>query len=288
MIDSLRSLYPNSRLTHHPIEEASMITFPYQHQWLSIPKKDLSEKEQQLLQVVFLDSKQAAPSNDRHPWYGFLFLKKTLPLTNGNFRVIQFILENDTPDSHRERKDWLKSLSYMFNEVADAFFVEPGYALLIEKETEHFYHLTELEGILKTLETEHNIKAKAFAGTFFTLSDGFPRFFQEEKQMFLTSQQRLTVNTVVALPQLALTYLTEKAIEDSLIMQVFKKKLSLDEDMALIISALWKHQGNISSTAKELFMHRNTLQYRIDKFYDQTNLSLKNMDDLVLAYLLVH
>ena len=39
MIDSLRSLYPNSRLTHHPIEEASMITFPYQHQWLSIPKK---------------------------------------------------------------------------------------------------------------------------------------------------------------------------------------------------------------------------------------------------------
>lgn len=71
-------------------------------------------------------------------------------------------------------------------------------------------------------------------------------------------------------------------------MQVFKKKLSLDEDMALIISALWKHQGNISSTAKELFMHRNTLQYRIDKFYDQTNLSLKNMDDLVLAYLLVH
>ena len=58
--------------------------------------------------------------------------------------------------------------------------------------------------------------------------------------------------------------------------------------MALIISLYGNIEGNISSTAKELFMHRNTLQYRIDKFYDQTNLSLKNMDDLVLAYLLVH
>ncbi|NRE28611.1 Fis family transcriptional regulator, partial [Enterococcus faecalis] len=51
--------------------------------------------------------------------------------------------------------------------------------------------------------------------------------------------------------------------------------------------ALWKNQGNISSTAKDLFMHRNTLHYRLEKFFEQTGLSLKKMDDLIFCYLLL-
>ena len=92
---------------------------------------------------------------------------------------------------------------------------------------------------------------------------------------------------VFSLPQVVLHYFTEAGIKNSLIMQVFRKKLSIDLEMIEIITTLWKNQGNISSTAKELFMHRNTLQYRLEKFHDQTGLSLKSMDDLVLSYLLV-
>ncbi|AYW51335.1 hypothetical protein C7H83_13095 [Tetragenococcus halophilus] len=54
-----------------------------------------------------------------------------------------------------------------------------------------------------------------------------------------------------------------------------------------IISKLWEMQGNISSAAKELFMHRNTLQYKVDKFQEQTKTNLKKMDDLFLCYLLI-
>ena len=60
-----------------------------------------------------------------------------------------------------------------------------------------------------------------------------------------------------------------------------------DTDIQPIISALWKNQGNISSTAKDLFMHRNTLHYRLEKFFEQTGLSLKKMDDLIFCYLLL-
>ena len=58
-------------------------------------------------------------------------------------------------------------------------------------------------------------------------------------------------------------------------------------ELIQIISALWKAQGNISSAAKELFMHRNTLQYKVDKFQEQTKTNLKKMDDLFLCYLLI-
>ena len=50
---------------------------------------------------------------------------------------------------------------------------------------------------------------------------------------------------------------------------------------------MWRNQGNLSKAAADLYLHRNTLQYRIDRFFDATGLSLKNMDDLALAYLAI-
>ncbi|WP_052077226.1 helix-turn-helix domain-containing protein [Tetragenococcus muriaticus] len=54
-----------------------------------------------------------------------------------------------------------------------------------------------------------------------------------------------------------------------------------ESEFIQMIAALWKTQGNLSSAAKELFMHRNTLQYKVDKFQQQTKTNLKKMDDLV-------
>ena len=39
--------------------------------------------------------------------------------------------------------------------------------------------------------------------------------------------------------------------------------------------------------AKKLYVHRNTLQYQVEKFEKSSGLNLKNMDDLVLCYLVV-
>lgn len=114
-----------------------------------------------------------------------------------------------------------------------------------------------------------------------------PVFFQEEKNIFLTELPTIKSQSAFSLSQVALHYFTKEALDQSLIMQIFSKKLTIDVEMTEIITVLWRNQGNISSTAKELFMHRNTLQYRLEKYHEQTGLSLKNMDDLVLSYLLV-
>ena len=60
-----------------------------------------------------------------------------------------------------------------------------------------------------------------------------------------------------------------------------------DEEMRHLIRVLWEQQGNFSSAAKELFMHRNSLLYKIDKFQERTMLNLKNNNALFLCYLLV-
>lgn len=54
-----------------------------------------------------------------------------------------------------------------------------------------------------------------------------------------------------------------------------------------MINMLYKCDSNLAKTSKELFLHRNTLLYRMEKFHEQTDFDLKDRNDLVLCFLLL-
>lgn len=58
---------------------------------------------------------------------------------------------------------------------------------------------------------------------------------------------------------------------------------SLDNEMRSTIKILFNNQLNIADTAKELYIHRNTLIYRLDKFQKLTGLDLRNFDDAIIC-----
>jgi DNA-binding PucR family transcriptional regulator len=49
-----------------------------------------------------------------------------------------------------------------------------------------------------------------------------------------------------------------------------------DPEMFSTIKVFLENNLNASMTAKKLFIHRNTLQYRIDKFVEKTGIQLKD------------
>ena len=57
----------------------------------------------------------------------------------------------------------------------------------------------------------------------------------------------------------------------------------IDNEMKNTISTLFENELNIADTAKALFIHRNTLVYRLEKFQKQTGLDLKSFDDAVIC-----
>lgn len=57
---------------------------------------------------------------------------------------------------------------------------------------------------------------------------------------------------------------------------------SLDEETLLTINKFFENNLNGSETARQLFVHRNTLVYRLDKVQKITNLDLRSFDDAVL------
>ena len=54
-----------------------------------------------------------------------------------------------------------------------------------------------------------------------------------------------------------------------------------DEETVTIINAFFDNNLNISETARQLFVHRNTLVYRLEKLHQVTGLDLRNFDDAV-------
>lgn len=55
----------------------------------------------------------------------------------------------------------------------------------------------------------------------------------------------------------------------------------LDEETLATIHSLFENGLNIAETARSLFMHRNTLIYRLDKFQRKSHLDLRKFDDAV-------
>ena len=66
--------------------------------------------------------------------------------------------------------------------------------------------------------------------------------------------------------------------------EVFKKESldALDQETILTIQKFFKHNLNVSETARELFVHRNTLVYRLDKIEKITGLDLREFDQAVV------
>jgi hypothetical protein len=75
---------------------------------------------------------------------------------------------------------------------------------------------------------------------------------------------------------------TREALQRSLDKRT-KGKLAADQ--MDILDALFSHHLNVSETARHLFLHRNTLLYRLDKLKEQTGLDPRQLPDAILLRL---
>lgn len=67
------------------------------------------------------------------------------------------------------------------------------------------------------------------------------------------------------------------------IKEIFGNKTpdDFDEETLVTISKFFENSLNVSATSRELFIHRNTLVYRLDKIQKLTGLDLRNFEDAI-------
>lgn len=72
--------------------------------------------------------------------------------------------------------------------------------------------------------------------------------------------------------------------------EIIGELLSLDgsEELIRTLEAFFKHNGNLSQTAEALFIHRNTLIYRLERIATITNLDLDKPENRLAIQLALH
>ncbi len=80
-----------------------------------------------------------------------------------------------------------------------------------------------------------------------------------------------------------LIYQLPTTLCEMFLQEVFKKNPidSLDQETLFTINKFFENNLNVSETARKLFVHRNTLVYRLEKIKKLTGLDLREFDDAI-------
>ena len=78
-------------------------------------------------------------------------------------------------------------------------------------------------------------------------------------------------------------YNSDKRVLDDFLKETVSKKTFelLDDEIIKTVLSFFTNNLNISETARQMYLHRNTLVYRIEKVLKLTGLDLRNFDDAV-------
>ena len=81
-----------------------------------------------------------------------------------------------------------------------------------------------------------------------------------------------------------LIYQLPTTLCEMFLQEVFKKNPidALDQETLFTINKFFENNLNVSETARKLFVHRNTLVYRLEKIKKLTGLDLREFDDAIV------
>ena len=248
-------LFPNSKIMHHiPEDTKNYVISLEENTYLQISSEDLSSREIALLET--LTKTPVKMANHLSPWQQYLEQGGQCPVQLENIQLIHVCLIQKNRDFNEQ--EWLEMMQEIFGDVLTSFSCFPKHYTIVRKANVETISTHELQAIHATVEEDFAIS-----------------YLHESNKQ-----------TCLAFAPMVLWGFTQKKLDFSPIPETLYKQMVQDEFPDLI-EALWQERGTLTKAATRLFIHRNTLQYRIDRFGQLTGLALKNMDDLTLCHFLL-
>ena len=140
--------------------------------------------------------------------------------------------------------------------------------------------------ILDMLNTEAMSKVHVALGTIVNEIKDVSRSYKEAKMALDVGKIFYCERNVIAYSNLGigrLIYQLPMPLCKMFIKEIFDGKSpdDFDEETLSTINKFFENNLNVSETSRQLFIHRNTLVYRLDKIQKLTNLDLRIFDDAI-------
>ena len=143
------------------------------------------------------------------------------------------------------------------------------------------------KSIADTLSGEYYIRNVVGIGTIVTGTRELARSFKEAQVAIEVGKVFDTERDVIAYNHLGiarLVYQLPTTLCEAFLKEVFKKGSveSMDQETLFTIQKFFENNLNVSETSRKLFVHRNTLVYRLEKIKKITGLDLREFEDAIV------
>lgn len=283
--NELLALFPKASLQNKPSQDSQHVSLRLDQQhWLVLATEDLTDREHQLL--ALLTEKESIFS--QNPWYRCLVSEseETLP---HEVEALQFIHCHLFHYETESISAWLDMMRTLLTNKVAYFQTSPQDYIFVLDQGQQLAVKELLRDVLSAVEYDFNLRLAVLIGQVWpkSVKDELPQLYRAESSLFTQWLNRYQQSLVLPFSQLFLWGLDEA--KDSLL--PLKRKLHQliegQEQLSEIIIALWENGAVVTKAAQQLYIHRNTLQYRLDKWEELTGLQLKELTDLSLCYQII-
>lgn len=287
MIDALIEIYPDSLL--NPSKETLEKVDHYYHisdekDQLYIASDDLNKEEIQLLNL--LKNKNQLTINESRILEDLLLKGKIDNLLGMENAQIVFLNVNHLEDERYPL--WKSTLLDSIHQIKElGYMSEDLIILLLDGDSTNKELVKRLKEVIQSLDQDFNLLTQGMIGQRIQLTPQITEVFQYESNLFQSFIKEERVEGILSISDMLMNQQGLLLKKEGPVLPTLYNVLANNSELRELIKSLFNNQGNLSKTAEELFIHRNTLSYRMNKFNDKTAFDLNYFPDLILCYLLI-
>jgi sugar diacid utilization regulator len=287
MIEKLRAEFPRLLIEETLPTNPEMVYFRLENgSYIGIHKKEITEKDKTLLSIflspIVIDHNLSAHQS---MWQQLLVHNNSEVLITlrkyydhqATFRMIHFHLQSEVEKLTFEEA--LSSLSLLDSSV---IWLSPTNGLIIEQINQERISVEELMDLRDAIASDFYTDSFFYIGMAFSLEVGPRDLFEWESRCFGLARIQLKIKGVYQFFELFPYLLLQESKSET------KTKIQyLVQDEIQTIKTYIESGLNISLSAKKLFMHRNSLQYRVEKFIEKSGIDIKSFQGALVVYLAI-
>lgn len=260
-------------------------------QTFGILKSSLAEKEIELLSTLFhpvemMNEDHFTPSQRK--WFDYLFtdnknIQSPLPLEQATIRFYYFYLKQPIDD----KKSFEEAVQGIINSDL-VIWLSFSHGIIIEEKPVITLEVESLKDLSDTLTTDFYVEPYLYIGQIQKNDADLKDKFSLEQNCFQTlhrsSNREKALTFYKALPLLIMN--AHSSIKKDILSNQLIEAIE-DKELLHTIEAFLQSNLNASSTAKRLFIHRNSLQYRLEKLLEKTGLDIRIFSNAAFVFLAI-
>lgn len=257
-----------------------------QNETIGVAKHVLTRKDEDLLSLFLtpVSIEQFQLSHEQRMWQEFLFhnganeLLLSLPKQIKTVRFLHFSFKQ----GFIERNALEEALSGLLSSQFIVIWKTAQYGVIVETST------TELDATLDpslfdTLTTDFFVTPNILIGKIHVITPSLQSQFNWEQACLHTAQKYIRKQHIYRIEDILPYLFLESKTKD--LAQYILQEVNNDTELLATVRMFLECNMNVSLASKKLYMHRNSIQYRVDKFVEKTGVDIKTFTGAISTYL---